>query len=75
MQIVNQKIGAEGNIQVDLVNGVLNVVASENTPGCTVSVTAGIPLTYFVEAGAAKLNSPLLSSIAAILDGVLKTIA
>jgi hypothetical protein len=74
VNIVNQKLGAEGNIAVDLVNGALNVTASENTPGVTVNITASLPLTYYIDAGAQKLNSPIVSAIATVLESVLKQV-
>lgn len=75
MVLLDTKLGAEGSVNLQLVGGALNLTASENTPGCTVSISASVPLTYFIDQGAQKINSPLVSSIAQVLDGVLKTIA
>lgn len=72
MNLVNQKIGAEGNITVDLTAGVLTMVATENTPGVQISINAAMPLTYLIDAGAQKMNSPLLTSVSQVLDGILK---
>lgn len=75
MKIVSAKLGTEGNIEVELTAGNLTVTATEDTLGCKINVTATVPLTYLVDAGAAKANSPLLSAIAGVLDGALKQIA
>lgn len=75
MNIVNQAIGSQGNITVDLTAGVLTMKASENTPGVSVAIDASMPLTYLIDAGAAKLNSPLLTAVSQVLDGILKAMA
>jgi len=74
MKIFSGKLGAEGQLDVDLVSGTLAISAKENTPGIQVTVSAAVPLTYFIDQGAQKMNSPLGQSIAALLDGVLKGI-
>lgn len=75
MKIIDAKIGAEGSVSLEMVAGVLSFKAIEDTPGVKISLSADVPVTYLIDAGAQKANSPLLSAIASILDGVLKTIA
>lgn len=74
MNIVNTKVGAEGQVSVDLEGGVLKVKGTEETQGLKLSLVVEAPLTYYLDAGAQKLNSPLMSALVGVLDGVIKQI-
>ncbi len=73
MQIVDVKLGTEGDVNVQLVGGKLTLVLAETTPGLTGGVTINIPLTYFLDALKVKLNNTLVSSFIDIIEGVLST--
>lgn len=72
MQLVDVKLGAEGDIKVDLVSGVLQLELDENTAGLQGGLKINIPVTYFLDALAAKANSSLVTSIVAVVDGIVK---
>lgn len=76
MQVVDIPVGAEGDVKVSFSQGVFSVVAGENTPGLTAGLTLNLPVTYFVDALAAKLGgTPTELAVAAMIDSVLKGIA
>lgn len=72
MQVVDIKLGAEGDANVSLVGGKIQIQVSENTPGLDGALQINIPLSYFLEALKAKLNNNALAvSIINIIEGVL----
>jgi hypothetical protein len=74
MKLVDSKLGAEGKVTVDLVGGILQAKVTEDTPGFKASLEVDMPLEYYIEAGATKLNSPFFTAIASMLVGVVKQI-
>lgn len=74
MNLFNGKLGAEGSATVDMVGGIVSLKITEDTPGIKVSVEAALPLAYYIDAGAAKAGSPVLTAVASVLDGILKQI-
>lgn len=74
MKLYSGKIGSEGQLDLDLAAGKLTIAASENTAGAQVTLSGALDLTYFVDQGAQKVNSPIVSALAAVVDGVLKTL-
>lgn len=75
MKLYSGKIGAEGQLDIDLAAGKLTIAASENTAGAVATLSGSLDLTYMVDQGAQKINSPIVTALAAVVDGVLKTLA
>ena len=76
MQVVDLKMGAEGDAELDIAAGNLVIKVQENTPGFQGAVNLNVPLTYFVDALAAKLGgTPTELAVAAMIDSVLKGLA
>ena len=72
MVIVKLPVGAEGAIDCELVGGVLQFELDETTPGLNGKVQLNVPVTYFLDALAAKANSPIVTSIVGVVDGIVK---
>lgn len=76
MQLIDVKLGSEGDANVTFSQGKISIALSENTPGLTGALTVSIPVTYFVDALVKKLGStPTEVAIGALLDSVLTGIA
>jgi hypothetical protein len=46
----------------------------ENTAGIQGGLKVSIPVTYFLDALAAKANSPVVTSIVGVVDGIIKSL-
>ena len=74
MKLFSGKLGADASVEIDMAQGVVSLHAVEETAGLKVQVTATLPLTYYVDASAQKLNSPIVGMVASLLDAALKTV-
>lgn len=74
MQVVDVKLGSEGDCAVTLESGMLKLVLSENTPGLSGGVTINVPLSYFLDALAVKADNAIVTGVVKVLDGVLAAI-
>ncbi len=75
MQVVDVKLGAEGDCVVTLSGGVLSLMLSEKTAGLQGGINVNIPLAYFLDALKVKANNPIVTSIVSIVEGVLAGMA
>ncbi len=72
MQVVDVKLGSEGDVNVQLIAGSLQITVSEDTAGLKGGLSVSIPLKYFLDALVVKLGgNPLAASIVGIIEGVL----
>jgi hypothetical protein len=70
MQIVDIKLGSEGELKIDLAAGIVTVELDEKTAGLDGGLKLNIPSDYYVDAIAAKYT--WLAPFAAMAKGVLK---
>lgn len=71
MQLIDLKLGSEGEIKADLVAGVVVMTIDEKTAGLSGGLQLKIPLAYFLDALVAKANNPIVTGVVKVMEGVL----
>ncbi len=74
MEVVDIKLGPEGDVKLVLEAGVIKLTLDEKTPGLSGAVTVNIPLNYFLDALVVKANSPIVTGVVKVIEGVLVAI-
>lgn len=71
MQLIDVKLGSEGEIKADLAAGIITLTIDEKTAGLAGGLQVSLPLNYFLDALAAKANNPIVTGIVKVMEGVL----
>lgn len=72
MDLINKPLGSEGNIELELKEGKLNLIASHNSKGAGVSLNVSLDSDYFIDKLAAVIPGQIDDAIFAILKAALK---
>lgn len=71
MNVVDIKLGTEGEFSLDLVAGVLVLNLSEKMSGLEGGQKINIPLPYYFDAIAAKAGNPFVTGVVKVLESVM----